>query len=282
MPCWAPSWASTSATTEDGFRFGRLALDLVEKRRLDGLSGRVYQVFALHVAHWTQHLASCRVFLRRAFDVAQEAGDLTWASYARVDLVTNLLATGEPLGEIEREAEGALEFVQRARFGLISDVIVAQLRLIRTLRGLTPDFGSFNDAAFDEARFEQHLESNPRLGVAASRYWIRKLQARLYAGDGESALAALEKAAALLWTLPTQVELPEYHFYAALAQARAAASATRRRAGAVAPSGSAGGPSSANVDLGRERPREFCPSRRLAGRREGAAGRPPAGCHAPL
>ncbi len=204
----------------DGFRFGRLALDLVETRRLDGLSGRVYQVFALHVAHWTQHLASCRVFLRRAFDVAQEAGDLTWASYARVDLVTNLLATGEPLGEVEREAEGALEYVQKARFGLISDVIVAQLGLIRTLRGLTPDFGSFNDAEFDEARFEEHLKSNPRLGVAASRYWIRKLQARIYAGDSESALAALEKAAALLWTLPTQVELPEYHFYAGLTRAR--------------------------------------------------------------
>ncbi|HEY8017672.1 MAG TPA: AAA family ATPase, partial [Dongiaceae bacterium] len=205
---------------KDGFRFGRLALDLVEKRGLDGLSGRVYQVFALHVAHWTQHLASCRIFLRRAFDVAQEAGDLTWASYARVDLVTNLLATGEPLGEIEREADDALDFVRRARFGLISDVIVAQLRLIRTLRGLTPDFGSFNDAEFDEDRFERHLESNPRLGVAASRYWIRKLQARLYANDGVSALAAAEKAAALLWTLPTQVELPEYHFYAALAHAK--------------------------------------------------------------
>jgi two-component sensor histidine kinase/GAF domain-containing protein len=204
---------------QDGFRFGRLALDLVEKRGLDRLSGRVYQVFALHVAHWTQHLASCRIYLRRAFDVAQEAGDLTWASYAQVDLVTNLLATGEPLGETERVAENALDFVLKARFGLISDVIVAQLRLIRTLRGLTPDFGSFNDAEFDEGRFEQHLESNPRLGVAASRYWIRKLQARVYAGDGASAYVAAEKAAALLWTLPTQVELPEYHFYAALAQA---------------------------------------------------------------
>ena len=151
--------------------------------------------------------------------MAQEAGDLTWASYAQVDLVTNLLATGEPLGETERVAENALDFVLKARFGLISDVIVAQLRLIRTLRGLTPDFGSFNDAEFDEGRFEQHLESNPRLGVAASRYWIRKLQARVYAGDGASAYVAAEKAAALLWTLPTQVELPEYHFYAALAQA---------------------------------------------------------------
>src|ERR1700751_3011531 len=92
-----------------GFRFGRLGLDLVEKRGLDPLSARVYLVFAVHVAHWTQHLPSCRVFLRRAFVAAQEAGDLTYAAYSCIDLVTNLLATGDPLSETEREAENGLE-----------------------------------------------------------------------------------------------------------------------------------------------------------------------------
>src|SRR6185369_6068048 len=87
------------------------------------------------------------------------------------------------------------------------------------LRGLTSDFDSFNDAEFDESRFEQHLDSNPRLVVAASRYWIRKMQACVYAGNGASAVAAASKAASLLWTVPTQVELSEYHFYAALGRA---------------------------------------------------------------
>jgi PAS domain S-box-containing protein len=194
-------------------------MDLVEKRGLDRLSARVYLVFAVHVAHWTQHLPSCRVFLRRAFDAAQRAGDLTYAAYSRYDLNTNLLASGDPLADVEREVQSALEFVGKVRFGLISDVITAQHRLVRTLRGLTPDFDSFNDAEFDESRFEQHLDSNPRLIVAASRYWIRKLQACVYAGNGASAVAAASKAASLLWTVPTQVELSEYHFYAALGRA---------------------------------------------------------------
>ena len=67
----------------------------------------------VHVAHWTQHLATCRAFLRRAFEAAQEAGDLTYAAYSCADLITNLLASGDPLGDIEREAENALEFVRR-------------------------------------------------------------------------------------------------------------------------------------------------------------------------
>jgi predicted ATPase len=194
---------------QTGFRFGRLGLDLVEKRGLDRLSARVYLVFAVHVAHWTQHLPTCRIFLRRAFDAARHAGDLTYAAYSCADLNTNLLASGDPLDEVEHEVENALEFVGKVRFGLISDLITAQHRLVRMLRGLTPDFNSFNDAEFDESRFEEHLDNNPRLAIAASRYWIRKLQAYVYAGNGASAVAAASKVASLLWTVPTQVELPE-------------------------------------------------------------------------
>ncbi len=233
-----------------GFRFGRLGLDLVEKRGLDRLSARVYLVFAVHVAHWTQHLPTCRVFLRRAFDAAQHTGDLTYAAYSCADLNTNLLASGDPLGEVEHEVENALEFVGKVRFGLISDLITAQHRLVRMLRGLTPDFNSFNDAEFDESRFEQHLDNNPRLAIAASRYWIRKLQACVYAGNGASAVAAASKAASLLWTVPTQVELSEYHFYAALAPGGALRYGRGR--GAAPASGSASIASQADSGLGRQ------------------------------
>src|SRR4030088_1372710 len=72
---------------------------------------------------------------------------------------------------------------------------------------------------FDEGSFEHRLESKPQLAIAASWYWIRKLQACVYAGDYASAVAAASKAESVLWTTPTQFELAEYHFYAALARA---------------------------------------------------------------
>ena len=251
--CLAYAWLGGVLGTyfgdyQAGFRFGRLALDLVEKRGLDRFSARVYLVFGAHVAPWTQPLPTCRVFLRRAFEAAQEAGDHTYAAYSCVDLITNLLAAGDPLGEVERQAENALEFVRKVRFGLISDVITAQLRLVRMLRGLTPDFNSFNDAEFDEDRFEQHLESNPRLASEACWYWIRKLQACIYASDYASANAAASKAAAVLWRVPTQFELAEYHFYGALARAgRCEMAPAEERPEHL---GSAGGSSRADRALG--------------------------------
>ena len=91
---------------------------------------------------------------------------------------------------------------QKTRFGLVIDVITTQLGLIRTLRGLTPKFGSFDDAEFDELLFEYHLASDARLAIADCRYWIRKVQARFFAGDYPSAIDASLKAHRLLWTSP--------------------------------------------------------------------------------
>jgi predicted ATPase/signal transduction histidine kinase len=222
--CLAYAWLGGVLGTyfgdyQAGFRFGQLGLNLVEKHQLDRFSARVYLVFAVHVAHWTQQLKICRAFLRRAFQAARDAGDLSYAAYACIDLITNRFATGDPLGEVEREAEDGLEFARKVRFGLAADCITGQLRLIRTLRGLTPDFNCFNDADFDEDSFSRRLESNPQLAIGACWYWIRKLQGCVYAGDGASATAAAAKVEALLWTAPTQFEHAEYHFYAALARA---------------------------------------------------------------
>ena len=221
--CLAYAWLGGVLGTyfgdyQAGFRFGRLGLDLVEKHGLDRFSARVYLVFAVHVAHWTQHLRICRAFLRRAFQAAQDAGDLSYAAYACIDLITNRFATGDPLGEVEREAEDGLEFARKVRFGLAGDCITGQLQLIRTMRGLTPDFNSFNDADFNEDGFSRRLESNPQLAIGACWYWIRKLQACVYAGDSASGIVAAAKVESLLWTAPTQFEHAEYHFYAALAR----------------------------------------------------------------
>src|SRR6202166_975989 len=171
------------------------------------------------VIPWTRHIQSGRVLVRRAFDAANKIGDLTFAAYSCNNLNTNLLATGDPLGDVQREAEHGLEFARKARFGLVIDIIVGQLRLIRALRGQTPQFSSFNDAEFDESRFEHHLQSDPRLALPECWYWIRKLQARVYAGEYAAAIEAASNARRLLWTSPSFFEVAEYHFYDALARA---------------------------------------------------------------
>jgi PAS domain S-box-containing protein len=200
-----------------GFRFGKLAVDLIEKRGLQRFKARVYNAFGHHIIPWARHLHDGRIWNRRAFNAAKESGDLTYAAFSSSNMIANLLAGGDPLEEVQREAEEGLKFSRKMRFELVSDYLIVALKLIRTLRGLTPKFGSFNDAEFDESRFEQRLE-HPGLAPAACRYWIRKLQARFYAGDYASAVAAAAKAH-LVHRRQSFFEVAEYSFYSALAHA---------------------------------------------------------------
>jgi PAS domain S-box-containing protein len=221
-----------------GFRFGQLGYELVEKRGLVRFQARTYHWFAQFVVPWTKHVRACRDLIRRAFEAANKVGDLTLAAYSGDNLNTNLLAAGDPLVDVQRQAEHALEFAQKARFSRVSDVITAQLGLIRTLRGLTSRFGSFDEGEFEECQFERHLASHPALALPECWYWIRKLQARFFAGDYASAVDASLKAQRLLWTSLSFFESAEYHFYSALARAALSDSATPDNRGEDGPTSS--------------------------------------------
>src|SRR5580700_1809952 len=202
-----------------GFQFGRLGYALVEKRGLHRYRARTYMAFGSFVMPWTRHVRTGRDLIRRAFDVANRIGDLTFGAYSCNNLNTNLLAAGDGLAETQGEAEQGLEFAHKARFGLVIAIITVQLQLIRTLRGLTPAFGCFDDEHFEERRFEHDLASQADLALAECWYWIRKLQARVLAGDYRSAINASSKARPLLWTSPSFFETAEYEFYSGLCRA---------------------------------------------------------------
>jgi PAS domain S-box-containing protein len=212
-----------------GFRFGhyrtgerlaQVAFDLVEKKGLVRFKPRVYT--AQHsIAAWTHHVRNIRPLIRRSLETGMKTGDLTYATYAYHNLIRNLLACGDPLEDAQREANAGLQFAQKLGFNFSLALITAQLGLIRNLRGLTRVFGSFNDDEFNEGRFEQGLEGKPSLKMAACSYFIRKLQARYYAGDYAQAVAAADKAQPLLWAIGPLFEIVDYHLYGALARAGA-------------------------------------------------------------
>ena len=229
--CYAYVWLGMLAgphfgNYQAGFRFGKLGYDLVEERGLRRYQARTYMSFGTLIIPWTRHVKTARKLQRRCFDAANRVGDLTYAAYSLNVLYTNFLATGDPLADVQREAETGLEFATNIRFVLVIDSITAQLGLIRTLRGLTAKFGEFNDERFDELRFERHLASDSLLALPECWYWIRKIQARFLAGDYPAAIEASLNAERLLWASPAFFETAEYHFYGALSRAASCDSAT--------------------------------------------------------
>src|SRR5882762_9313373 len=208
-----------------GFRFGQLGHDLVDQRGLKRFQAATYMIFGSRVLPWTKHFRACRDLVRRSIEIANEIGDLTYAAYNSSRITLNLLAAGDPLAEVQPEAESRLEFAKKAQHGLVIAIITGQLVSIRALRGLTRTLDCFDDGQFDERQFEHHLSSNPSLALPESWYWIRKQQLHFLAGDPSGSIAAAAKAKVALWTSPSQPETADHHFFAALACAAACDSA---------------------------------------------------------
>jgi len=224
--CFAYVWLAMFAgprfnNYKDGFRFGQLGYDLVEKRGLTRYQARIWMNMGSTVLPWAKHVASGRELVRRAFDAAYRIGDLTFASYSWDQLVTVCLAAGDPLAAVQTECENGLAFAKRVRFGLVIELCGAQLGLILTLRGLTPTFGCLDHEDYGELDTERRLADSPNLVFAEFYYWTRKLQAHFFAGDLASAVGASLRAEPLLWTSAAMFESAEYRLYGALVHAAA-------------------------------------------------------------
>jgi PAS domain S-box-containing protein len=234
--CYGYAWLGFLAgprfgNLRDGYRFGRLGYDLVEKRSLTRYQARTYLSVGALVMPWTKHPASGQDLVRRAFDAFYRAGELAFAGYCFTTSFALSLAVGAPLAEVQAEAERGLAFSRKAQLSLVNGILSTQLGLTRTLRGLTATFGRLDHEGYDERDTELHLASNRNLGFVECFYWIRKLQARFLAGDHSSAVDAAMNAQRLLWNTPSNFETVEFHLYGALAHAAAhdVASGDQRR-----------------------------------------------------
>jgi predicted ATPase/GAF domain-containing protein len=201
-----------------GFRFGLLSHRLFEHRGFKRQQGYNF-ILAIYVMGWMRHVRSSHQLVRRAFEIASNNADITYAAYCRAILNSVLLFAGEPLSDTQREVEYGVAFTQRARFGLVTDMISPQAALVLALRGLVPKFSCLNAVQIDEHQFETHLANNPALAMPECWYWIRKLQAQYLAGEYPAALEAASKAQQLLWVTASFLEEAEYHYYAALTHA---------------------------------------------------------------
>jgi PAS domain S-box-containing protein len=211
--------ASHFGDHQAALRIGEVGVALVERDQVERFKARVSMAFGLSVNFWVQPARSSIDHFQRCIASANRVGDPTYAAYGHHRTTAALLATGAPLAEVQSAAERALDFARRARFGLLTVLNTALLRLALTLRGLTPVFGSFAGPGFDEPGFVRQLEADPQLAYAHCRYWLRALQARYLAGDAAGALAASAKAESLVWMLQSSFEVIEYRTFTALSHA---------------------------------------------------------------
>ena len=198
----------------DGYRFAKLASDIIEKHDFFAYKAKVYHLMG-HVTIWTQPIASALEFMRATFRSAIETGDLVSACYGLVPLIAAFLLRNDPLDVVWRESEIALDLARKTKYRDVVDIIQSQQRFIATMQGRTETFSTFNDAQFDEATFEAHMTGD-RMSLMIFWYWTLKLKARFMAGDYAEALGAADKAKLHLSSSSALIHVLDYVYYSAL------------------------------------------------------------------
>jgi PAS domain S-box-containing protein len=198
----------------EGYRFSKLACDVVEKHHFTASRASVYCPCGV-VAAWTQPIGTAIELNGTALRAAIETGSPVFACSCSLLSVTYRLLRGDPLDLVWRESEIALGFVRQAKYGDIANGIVSQQRFIATMQGRTAKFSTFSDTQFDEGAFEAELSASRNPPVICW-YWILKMEARFFSGSWTEALEAAGKAKQLLQAAGGQIALLDYFYYAAL------------------------------------------------------------------
>ena len=198
----------------DGYRFSKLACDVVEKHGFSACRPLVYAGLGA-TAVWTEPIAAAVACERRAYRAAIETGDPIWTCFSMFHIVAHAFARNDPLDKVWRETEVGLLVAQKARYEDAVAVFTSEQRFIATMQGGTASISTFSDVVFDETAFEAQLTAS-RMPLTICWYWILKLKARFLSGDYAEALAASGTAQRLLWASIGQIAILDYFFYTAL------------------------------------------------------------------
>ncbi len=101
--------------TDSGYRFGQLAVRLVDKLNAREVKARVYSPFNTVLRHWKAPLAKTIAPLLEGGQIGLETGDVEFASLCFKDRATHLFLMGERLETVEQQLSQALDVLLKLK-----------------------------------------------------------------------------------------------------------------------------------------------------------------------
>lgn len=201
---------------QEGYRFGKLGYDLVERLNLVAYKARIVDLFGISTAFWVKPVAVGLEYSNIAYRAAIDAGDLTYACYACMHIPNFMWVKGARLEDIQQEAECRADYVRKAGYAEVADIITCIQRMVACLRGTTQSILTWSDERFNHKDFEKHIREN-RSVLTLSWYQLLMCVTEVYTQQYSLAANTSQTTESLLSN--TQLIYPEHFFYRALALA---------------------------------------------------------------
>ncbi|WP_437676984.1 trifunctional serine/threonine-protein kinase/ATP-binding protein/sensor histidine kinase [Sorangium sp. So ce131] len=200
---------------DEGYEFGRLAMELDERLSCAVVSSKVKSSFAVFISPYREPLRTSFSYLSQAHRDGLEVGDFQFASYSLFHGVTNRLSHGVELAAISEEIERSIPFLQRTKDVMSNLIVTSSKQVIANLRGCTQGHHTLSDGVFDEAEFSATVGA-PNHEFMAVFYHIQRAQLAYLYEDHARALALIALAEPLRPYLACMWMTTEVPFYASL------------------------------------------------------------------
>lgn len=211
---------------ESGDRFGQLALNLIDKLNALEFKSKTLNLVAFVLMHGKHHVKDTLPLLEEAYQSALENGDLECVGYSAVNICQSLYFIGQELTQLEQKMANYNHLL----FQLKQETVLSWNQIYRqTVLQLMGNLASF-DILLGEAYSEKKLlplllKANDRVGL--QHFYLQKLILAYLFGDVKQALENAAQAEVYLDGVAGFINVPEYHFYDALARLAAYPSGTK-------------------------------------------------------
>jgi predicted ATPase/signal transduction histidine kinase/ActR/RegA family two-component response regulator len=178
-----------------GYEMAKLALQIVSRKGFIAELYSMYSHFGLLVCHWFEPVETDIYYAHESYKGCLQNGEFEIACYSFHASQIAILENCSQISEMQAEVEAALAFAKRTGNLHSLAAFVSFRQLVKTLKGETVSFGSFNDDAFDE---NKHLKKINYDFQGLSIFYIYKSLAAVLSGNFKTALELTEKAAPLI------------------------------------------------------------------------------------
>ncbi len=200
---------------EQGYEFGKLALNLLAKFQEKKIEARVLFVTATFIIHWKVHAREILKLLENAYYSGWENGSLTDLGYAAFGYGFHAYFMGYELSKLEQEMTAYSKVLEQINQQTQLNYNELYRQLILNLLGQTANpFFLLGEADKEQELLARYQQTNDTTGLW--HFFLNKLILCYWFGDFEQALEYIEHAKHYSGGGKGMFNIPLFYFYTSL------------------------------------------------------------------
>ncbi|WP_286186474.1 ATP-binding sensor histidine kinase [Geitlerinema sp. P-1104] len=202
---------------EQGYRFGKLALNLVDSLKVSKFKSLNLLWFGGFIQHRKESLRSTRLTMRDGYLAGMDSGDFLNAGYNLINYFYDSVFAGVILEDWEREIQDYADVLESIKQESPLTYLKMSQQMAYQLKESFDEPDVFKGPAYDETQVIPKYQQNNELSGLAYLYTY-KIMLAYWFGKYRNALEYVSQAQGCLMALSGTFFAPVFEFYAALSE----------------------------------------------------------------